>query len=111
MLPVATGTFLTEVGTMTAQAQLADAGSVPEYPTTPSQSMPERRARFLPGIPMLVLGIALIVGAAALFWLASNHPGGGGVAFGWAGVLLILAGTFALRGLTPVAPGRAHVVQ
>jgi regulator of protease activity HflC (stomatin/prohibitin superfamily) len=96
---------------MTAQAELADAGSVPEYPTTPSQSMPERRARFLPGIPVLVLGVALVLAAALLFWLASNHPGGGAVALAWAGVILVLAGIFALRGLTPVAPGQAHVVQ
>jgi hypothetical protein len=97
-----------EVGTMTAQTYVA--GDASGIPATPSQSFPEQRARFLPGIPMLVLGIALIVAACAAFWLTTNHPGSA-VAFAWAGVALLLAGIFALRGLTPVAPGRAHVVQ
>ncbi len=58
-----------------------------------------------------MLGIALIIAAAAAIWLASKHPGHAAVGLSWAGVLLILAGIFTLRGLTPVAPGRAHVVQ
>jgi SPFH domain / Band 7 family len=98
-----------EVGTMTAQTHAA--GTADGTPATPSQSMPERAARFLPGIPMLVLGIALLIGAVVLFWLASNHPGTAAHALVWAGVLLVLAGIFAVRGLTPVVPGRAHVVQ
>jgi SPFH domain / Band 7 family len=94
---------------MTAQAQAADgAGGIP---APSSQSMPERTARFVPGIPMLVLGVALLIGAAVLLWLASNHPGTAALALTWAGVILILAGIFTLRGLTPVVPGRAHVVQ
>jgi regulator of protease activity HflC (stomatin/prohibitin superfamily) len=96
-----------EVGTMTAQTYIAGASDIP---TTPSQSFPEQRARFLPGIPMLVLGVALLVAAGAVAWLATNHPGAK-AALGWAAVLLILAAVGALRGLTPVAPGRAHVVQ
>jgi nucleotide-binding universal stress UspA family protein len=98
-----------EVGTMTAQAYAA--GSASDIPVTPSQSFPERRARFLPGIPLLILGIVLIIAAVAAFWLASKHYGDAAVGLAWAGVLLILAGIFTLRGLTPVAPGRAHVVQ
>jgi hypothetical protein len=97
------------VGTMTAQTDAA--GSASGILATPSQSFPERRARFATGIPLLVLGIVLILAAAALFWLASKHHGGGAAGFGWAGVLLILAAAFTLRGLTPVVPGRAHVVQ
>ncbi|HUN30915.1 MAG TPA: SPFH domain-containing protein [Trebonia sp.] len=77
----------------------------------PSQAMPERTVRLLPGIPMLVFGVALLIGAAVLLWLAASHPGAAAVALRWAGVLLFLAGIYALRGLTPVAPGRAHVVQ
>jgi nucleotide-binding universal stress UspA family protein len=94
---------------MTAQAYAA--GSASDIPVTPSQSFPERRARFLPGIPLLILGIVLIIAAVAAFWLASKHHGDAAVGLAWAGVLLILAGIFTLRGLTPVAPGRAHVVQ
>src|SRR6202000_3328479 len=98
-----------EVGKMTAQTHVAEGAS--STPTTPSQSMPERSARFIPGIPMLVFGVVLIIAAVALFWLASNHPGGPAVALAWAGTILVLAGLFTLRGLTPVVPGRAHVVQ
>ncbi|HTU75336.1 MAG TPA: SPFH domain-containing protein [Trebonia sp.] len=73
--------------------------------------MPERTARFVPGIGMLVLGVVLLIAAVALFWLAANHPGATALALAWTGVILLLAGIFTLRGLTPVVPGRAHVVQ
>jgi len=92
-------------------AQTSAAGSASDILVTPSQSFPERRARFVPGIPLLVLGTVLILGAVALFWLASKHPGGTEAALAWVGVLLVLTGIFLIRGLTPVAPGRAHVVQ
>jgi regulator of protease activity HflC (stomatin/prohibitin superfamily) len=98
-----------EVGTMTAQTHVAAEAS--SAPGTPAQAAPERTARYLPGIPMLVLGIVLLIAAVVCFWLASKHPGGGALALGWAGALLILAGILVLRGLTPVAPGRAHVIQ
>jgi len=94
---------------MTAQAYAA--GSASDIPTTPSQSFPEKRARFLPGVPLLVLGVVLLVAAAALIWLARQHHGGTAAGLAWAAVVLILSGVFLLRGLTPVAPGRAHVVQ
>jgi len=94
---------------MTAQTHLAEGAS--SGPATPSQSMPERTARFVPGIGMLVLGVVLLIAAVALFWLAANHPGATALALAWTGVILLLAGIFTLRGLTPVVPGRAHVVQ
>jgi hypothetical protein len=94
---------------MTAQTHAA--GSASGVPANPRQSMPERTARFLPGIPMLVLGIALLIGAVVVFWQASEHPGSAALALVWAGVFLILAGLYTVRGLTPVVPGRAHVVQ
>jgi regulator of protease activity HflC (stomatin/prohibitin superfamily) len=100
---------LMEVGAMTAQTQAADGAH--DVPTTPSQSMPERTARFVPGIPLLVCGIALIIAAVALIWLAVHQHGGAALALAWAGAFLILAGIFTLRGLTPVTPGQAHVVQ
>ena len=92
---------------MTAQTDQA----APATPTTPSQVMPERTARFLPGIPLLVLGFALLIGAAVMIYEASRHPGTSAVILTWGGAILALAGLFTLRGLTPVAPGRAHVVQ
>jgi regulator of protease activity HflC (stomatin/prohibitin superfamily) len=96
-----------EVGTMTAQTQQADLVT----PAISSNVTPERTARFWPGIPMLVLGVALFLAALAAFYEASQHHGSTRVALAWAGVILILAALFTLRGLTPVAPGRAHVVQ
>jgi regulator of protease activity HflC (stomatin/prohibitin superfamily) len=90
---------------MASQAQVADdlrAASVP---------MRERRARYLPGVWMLVLGIALLLVAVLLFWLSSQVTGGGRVALIILGILVALTGVFVLRGLTAVVPGRAHVVQ
>jgi regulator of protease activity HflC (stomatin/prohibitin superfamily) len=94
---------------MTAQAYTADSAS--EIFNTQSQRFPETRARFLPGIPLLVLGGALLIAAAAAGWLASQHHGAAAVGLAWATVALALAGLFTVRGLTAVAPGRAHVVQ
>jgi nucleotide-binding universal stress UspA family protein len=75
------------------------------------EQVTERDARFLPGIRMLVLGIAVLLGGAALAWYASRFHGT--VAF-WLAVLwilVLLTGVTVLRGLTPVVPGRARVVQ
>ncbi len=94
---------------MTAQVQGTE--SVGTAAATPSNVMPERTARFLPGIPMLVLGIALLIAAVVAFWQAGQHHGGTALALAWAGAALLLAGIFTLRGLTAVVPGRAHVVQ
>jgi regulator of protease activity HflC (stomatin/prohibitin superfamily) len=90
---------------MATQAQVADdlrAASVP---------MRERRARYLPGVWMLVLGIVLLLVAILLLWLSGQVAGGGRVALVIVGILVILAGVFVLRGLTAVVPGHAHVVQ
>jgi regulator of protease activity HflC (stomatin/prohibitin superfamily) len=73
--------------------------------------MRERTARYLPGVWMLVLGIALTLVPILLFWLASLENGGGEIAVTIVGVVLLLASVFVLRGLTAVVPGRAHVVQ
>jgi regulator of protease activity HflC (stomatin/prohibitin superfamily) len=59
---------------------------------------------------MLVLGIVLLLLAILFFVLAAKNPGVSAV-FAVLGVLAILGGVFSLRGLTPVVPGRAHVVQ
>jgi hypothetical protein len=72
--------------------------------------MPERTARYLPGIPMLVLSVALIAAAIVSFWQANQHKDAA-VALVWLGVVLVAAGGLVLRGLTAVVPGRAHVVQ
>jgi regulator of protease activity HflC (stomatin/prohibitin superfamily) len=96
-----------EVGTMTAQTQHADLVT----PAVPSNVTPERAARFWPGIPLLALGVALLLAALAAFYEASQHHGSTRAGLAWGGVILALVALFTLRGLTPVAPGRAHVVQ
>jgi regulator of protease activity HflC (stomatin/prohibitin superfamily) len=53
----------------------------------------------------------LLLAAIAVLWLASRQSGGAGVGLAFAGVVILLAGIFVLRGLTAVVPGRAHVVQ
>ena len=75
------------------------------------QRVPERAARFLPGLRMLVSGLALLAAGIALLWLASRASGSTAAALVWAGALVIAASALVLRGLTAVVPGRAHVVQ
>jgi len=75
------------------------------------QQAPERRARFLPGIRMLVLGLAVLIVGVALIWLAGRFSGDAATALNWLGALVLVAGLLVLRGLTAVVPGRAHVVQ
>jgi regulator of protease activity HflC (stomatin/prohibitin superfamily) len=75
------------------------------------QQAPERRARFLPGIRMLVLGVAVLIVGVALLWLARRFSGDAATALIWLGALVLVAGALVLRGLTAVVPGRAHVVQ
>ena len=97
---------------MRAQANVTDgAQSVGSIPTTPSQVLPERKAWYLNGVAMLILGVATLVVAGFLVWLASKSHDATAVALAWAGAILILAGLFIVRGLTAVAPGRARVVQ
>ena len=91
---------------MTAQTQ--PAGLV--IPAVPGNVTPERTARFWPGIPLLVLGSALGIATVAAFYEASQHRAAA-AGLAWGGVILALAAIFTLRGLTPVAPGRAHVIQ
>ena len=84
---------------------------VAETSLSPSQTIAERTARYLPGIAMLLLGLVLIAAAIVAFWQASQHKGGTTVGLAWLGVVLTVAATLVLRGLTAVVPGRAHVVQ
>jgi regulator of protease activity HflC (stomatin/prohibitin superfamily) len=76
-----------------------------------SQQVTEREARFLPGLPMLILGIIVLAAGIAVLWLSSRVSGDAKTGLIWLGAILLLAGAAVLRGLTPVVPGRAHVVQ
>jgi SPFH domain / Band 7 family len=75
------------------------------------QRLDERTARHVPGLRMLVLGIATLAAGAALIWLAGRNSGGAATALLWAGALVLLAGVGLVRGLTAVVPGRSRVVQ
>jgi regulator of protease activity HflC (stomatin/prohibitin superfamily) len=96
---------------MAAQTQSAPAANTPAAIRQHAQPVSEYRAWRLPGVPVLILGLVLVAALVAVFWQASQHHGGTAVALTWAGVVLIVAAGLTFRGLTPVAPGRAHVVQ
>ncbi len=93
---------------MSAQAQIAE---TEKAAYSPNQAMPERRARYLRGVPVLLLALVLFAAGIAAVWQASLHHGDAAVALAWLAAVLFVAAVLALRGLTPVAPGRAHVVQ
>src|SRR6516165_1906684 len=73
-----------------------------------SQTMPERKARYLPGVPMLALAVVLLAAAIVAFWQGGIHHA---AALAWVGAILIAADILVWRGLVPVAPGRAQVIQ
>jgi regulator of protease activity HflC (stomatin/prohibitin superfamily) len=60
---------------------------------------------------MLLLAVVLVAVAIYVFVEAAKQTGGSKTGLGWVGAALILLAVFIFRGLTPVAPGRAHVVQ
>ena len=75
------------------------------------QQVTEFAARLLPGLWMLVAGGAALLVGIALAVVASQLPGAGQVALFVVAALFLLAGSLALRGLTPVVPGQARVIQ
>jgi regulator of protease activity HflC (stomatin/prohibitin superfamily) len=91
---------------MSAQVQ------VPEVSLyTPSQPMRERTAWYISGPLMLVVNIIAVALAIVAFWQSSMHKGALLALFVIVGIVLSIVVSIALRGLTVVAPGRAHVVQ
>jgi len=78
---------------------------------TAGREMTERKSWYLPGVPMLLFGLVLVAALFVAFWQASKHHGGTATGLSWLGAVLIVAAVLTFRGLTPVAPGRAHVVQ
>ncbi|MBV9383271.1 MAG: SPFH domain-containing protein [Streptosporangiaceae bacterium] len=77
----------------------------------PGQQVPERPARFLPGLPVLAAAVAILIAGIILLWLASRFGGDARTALIWLGIVLLATAFLGLRGLTAVVPGRAHVVQ
>lgn len=64
----------------------------------------ERRTDGAPGIPILLGGIVAILVGIVLIIMANRVTGP-------AGVVLLIVAVLGLRGLTPVTPGQARVVQ
>jgi regulator of protease activity HflC (stomatin/prohibitin superfamily) len=77
----------------------------------PGSRLTERPAHSVPGVAVLVVLIVVLLLGVGLLVLAGPVGGGGAVALIIVGILLIIASGLALRGLTPVAPGQARVVQ
>jgi regulator of protease activity HflC (stomatin/prohibitin superfamily) len=81
-------------------------------PELPDRRVTERKAWSAPGVLVLVLGIAMLLGGVALLILGLVEGSGAGpTALIVAGVLVIIAGHLAVRGLTPVMAGEARAVQ
>jgi len=75
------------------------------------QQVTEHAARSVPGLPMLVLGILIVLAGSALALVAGHLSGGGAIAVSVVCALVLLAGVLVLRGLFGVVAGRARVVQ
>jgi len=86
-----------------------DPGAGSSQPSRPQVT--EYAARFLPGLWMLVGGIAAAALGIALIVAGGGLAGGGRIAVVVLGALLLLAAALALRGLTAVVPGQARVIQ
>ncbi len=83
-----------------------------QEPGQPARQAPtETRARFLPGVTMLTVGIVCLLAAIGLILVASHSSGAVVIVVVIFAILLFFVGGFIFRGLTPVAPGRARVVQ
>jgi len=81
-------------------------------PELPGRRVTEREAWSASGVLILVLGIGMLLAGAALLVLGiALGRGAGPTALIVAGVLLILAGELAVRGLTSVVAGEARAVQ
>jgi regulator of protease activity HflC (stomatin/prohibitin superfamily) len=90
---------------MESQVLTADSSQLPR------QQVTERPARALPGLGMLVLSLIVLIAGVVLIVLAGHFSGGARTALIWLAVLVFVADSIALAGLTPVAPGRARVIQ
>jgi hypothetical protein len=85
--------------------------AAPAVPDMPARPVTERAARSWPGLWILVLGIAAILAGVAVAVTASHQGHGAAIALTVVCVLIFIAGSLAFRGLTPVVPGQARVVQ
>jgi len=75
------------------------------------QPVTEEPAWFLPGVRMLLLGIVVILVGIAVAVGASHLSGAASVVLVLLAVLILLSGALMLAGLTPVSPGLPRVIQ
>ena len=75
------------------------------------QPVTEEPAWFLPGVPMLLLAIVVMLAGIAVAVGASHLSGAASVVLVLLAVLILLSGALMLAGLTPVSPGLARVIQ
>jgi regulator of protease activity HflC (stomatin/prohibitin superfamily) len=94
-----------EVGKMASEAIVAQASQ------PVSQPVVERPAYFVPGLRMLVASIVSTLAAVALIVEGGREHGGLRTGLVTAGVLVVIASILMWRGLTPVVPGQARVIQ
>src|SRR5271170_1798760 len=91
---------------MSAQTQ---ATATPLY--TPAVPMHEKPAWYIRGVVFLLITLVLMAVVAVLFWQSAVQSGALRAVCIIVAVVLIIVASVLLRGLTVVAPGRAHVVQ
>ena len=92
---------------MSAQTQATVA--TPLY--TPAVPMHEQPAWYIRGVVFLLIDLVLWIVMAVFFWQAAVHGGALKGVFIVLGIVFAIIAGFVLRGITIVAPGRAHVVQ
>jgi regulator of protease activity HflC (stomatin/prohibitin superfamily) len=96
---------------MAAGPQTAALQAAPAGPELPDRRVTEREARFLPGLRMLAAGIVSVLAGVAVIVVASHQGHGVAAALIAVGILIFIASSLVLGGLTPVVPGQARVVQ
>ena len=75
-------------------------------------AMTEREAWSWPGVMILIIGIASILGGVALFFFGAGLSNGAAkIAVILLAILILIAAALLLRGLTAVVAGEARVVQ
>ena len=92
---------------MSAQTQITTA--TPLY--TPATPMHEHQAWYIRGVVLLLIDLVLLAAMVVAFWQSAVHTGALRAVLIIVGIVLSIVVSFVLRGLTVVAPGRAHVVQ
>jgi regulator of protease activity HflC (stomatin/prohibitin superfamily) len=73
--------------------------------------MRERGAWYRPGLLLLLADFVVLIVTAIAFWQSATHAGAVKPVLAVVGVVLAIAFFILLRGITVVAPGRAHVIQ